>query len=116
MAEKGTVLIIGGGISGVTLALELAQLKIPSTLIERNPSLGGLSASFCCKASETCNKCFAYAVDKKGAEIRRCPEVSIRPQTELISVTGGPPSDRPLKVQETLKQRQSRFALNRSRN
>ena len=90
MAEKGTVLIIGGGISGVAVALELAQLKVPATLIERAPSLGGLSASFCCKASEACNKCFACVADKKMAEIRQCPDISILTQTELIDVKGCP--------------------------
>jgi heterodisulfide reductase subunit A len=50
------VLIIGAGISGITVALELAQLGLSPTLIEREASIGGLSASFCCKASESCNK------------------------------------------------------------
>ena len=69
--EEKDVLIIGGGISGITVALELAQSGIPSTLIERDPSLGGLSASFCCKASESCNKCFACVVDKRISEIQQ---------------------------------------------
>ena len=64
MAEK-TVLVIGGGISGITVASELAQVGIPTTLIEKEASLGGLAASFCCKASESCNKCFACVVDKR---------------------------------------------------
>ena len=81
---------MGGGISGVTVAVELAQLRVPTTLIERNPSLGGLSASFCCKASEACNKCFACVVDKRMVEIRQYPEISILTQTELIDVKGDP--------------------------
>lgn len=85
--EKQDALIIGGGISGITVALELAQMEIPTTLIEREPSLGGLSASFCCKASESCNKCFACVVDKKVTEIRQRQDISILTQTELIGVT-----------------------------
>jgi heterodisulfide reductase subunit A len=87
---KGKVLVVGGGISGVTVALELDQLKIPTTLIEKNPSLGGLSASFCCKASETCNKCFACVVDKKMAEVQQRSDISILTQAELTDVAGGP--------------------------
>jgi heterodisulfide reductase subunit A len=55
LAEE-TVLVIGGGISGITVASELAQVGIPATLIEKEASLGGLAGSFCCKASESCNK------------------------------------------------------------
>ncbi len=89
MAEKN-VLIIGGGISGITVALELAQLGIASTLVEREPSIGGLSASFCCKASESCNKCFACVVDKRIAEISARQEISILTGTEPIGLHGSP--------------------------
>lgn len=87
MAEKD-VLIIGGGISGITVALELAQLGIPSTLIERESSLGGLSSSFCCKASESCNKCFACVVDKRISEIHQRQDISILTQAEVTGVKG----------------------------
>ncbi len=87
MAGKD-VLIIGGGISGITVALELAQVGIASTLVEREPSIGGLSASFCCKASESCNKCFACVVDKRISEVRNRPEISILTQTEPVGVKG----------------------------
>ena len=89
MAEKD-VLIVGGGISGITVALELAQVGIASTLVEREPSIGGLSASFCCKASESCNKCFACVVDKRIAEIRSRQEISILTGTEPIGLHGSP--------------------------
>jgi heterodisulfide reductase subunit A2 len=90
LAEKKEVLIIGGGISGVTVALELAQMGIPATLVEREPILGGLSASFCCKASESCNKCFACVVDKRISDIKRLQNLSILTETELVSLQGDP--------------------------
>jgi oxygen-dependent protoporphyrinogen oxidase len=37
-----SVAIIGGGVSGLATAYRLAQAGIPSTLIERRPSLGGV--------------------------------------------------------------------------
>jgi len=86
LAEKTDVLIIGGGISGITVALELAQVGIPTTLVEREPSIGGLSASFCCKASDSCNKCFVCVVDKRISEARNRPEISIFTQTEPIGL------------------------------
>jgi len=82
--------VVGGGISGITVAAELALNGIPTTLIERESSLGGLSASFCCKASEACNKCFACVVDKRISEFRHQNGVSILTQTELTGVRRGP--------------------------
>lgn len=88
MIEKRDVLVIGGGISGITVASELAQNGISTTLIERESSLGGLSASFCCKASESCNKCFACVVDKRLSEIRQQQKISVLTKTELASMKG----------------------------
>ena len=90
MAENNDVLIIGAGISGVTVALELAQMGLSPTLIEREASIGGLSASFCCKASESCNKCFACVVDKRISEVQQRQDISILTQTEVTGVKGGP--------------------------
>ena len=90
LGEKTDVLIIGGGISGITVALELAQVGIPTTLVEREPAIGGLSSSFCCKASESCNKCFACVVDKRISEIRSRQDISILTGTEPIGLNGSP--------------------------
>ncbi len=88
LASGGDVLIIGGGVSGVTVALELAQGGIPCTLVEAGNSLGGLSASFCCKASESCNKCFACVADKRISELHPGRGISILTQTEVTGVKG----------------------------
>jgi heterodisulfide reductase subunit A len=36
--------VIGGGIAGIQAALDLANAKIPVTLVEKSPSLGGRMA------------------------------------------------------------------------
>lgn len=97
---------MGGGISGITVASELAQNGIPTTLIERESSLGGLSASFCCKASESCNKCFACVVDKRISEIGSRKDISILTQTELAGVKKGPGE-----YNVTLRKRKERIDL-----
>ncbi len=89
MTEKN-VLVLGGGISGITVALELAQTGVPVTVIEREPSIGGLAASFCCKASEACNKCFACVVDKRVTDIQARQDISILTQAEVIALKGKP--------------------------
>ncbi len=37
-------LVIGGGIAGIQAALDLADARIPVTMVERSPSLGGRMA------------------------------------------------------------------------
>ncbi len=88
MTKDNNVLIIGGGISGITVALELARSGIPSTLVEKESSLGGLSASFSCKASESCNKCFACVVDKRISEVHQQKGISILTRTEVLDAKG----------------------------
>jgi len=41
--ERGA-LVIGGGIAGMQAALDLANARIPVTLVEKSPSLGGRMA------------------------------------------------------------------------
>lgn len=84
------VLIIGGGIAGVTAALELAEMGIPSTIVERENRLGGQASDFACKASEKCNKCFACVVDNQIQEVSRRPQVKIMTAGTLEKVSGEP--------------------------
>ena len=37
-------LIIGGGIAGIQAALDLANARVPVTVVEKSPSLGGRMA------------------------------------------------------------------------
>ena len=37
-------LVIGGGIAGIQAALDLANARIPVTIVEKSPSLGGRMA------------------------------------------------------------------------
>ena len=37
-------LVVGGGIAGIQAALDLATARIPVTIVEKSPSLGGRMA------------------------------------------------------------------------
>ncbi len=41
MAENKKVLVVGGGISGLTAAIEVAEAGIETVIVEKNPYLGG---------------------------------------------------------------------------
>ncbi|MDQ1278600.1 MAG: all-trans-retinol 13,14-reductase [Thermodesulfobacteriota bacterium] len=43
---SGQVLIIGSGVGGLTAGIILAQLKLPVTIVEKNPQPGGLMRSY----------------------------------------------------------------------
>ncbi|NLV74480.1 MAG: CoB--CoM heterodisulfide reductase iron-sulfur subunit A family protein [Chloroflexi bacterium] len=52
------VLVIGGGIAGVSAALALTERDVPVTLVERDAQLGGQASSVCCKAvAGRCQQC-----------------------------------------------------------
>ena len=42
--KQKRALVIGGGIAGIQAALDLAEARIPVTLVEKGPSLGGRMA------------------------------------------------------------------------
>lgn len=90
MGGNREVLIIGGGITGITAALELADMAIPSTILEREDRVGGQAGVFACKASEKCNKCFACVVDNQIQEVNRRPGVKIMTESKLEGVSGQP--------------------------
>jgi len=80
------VLVVGGGIAGITAALSLAKMGIPVVLIEKSPSIGGKMAML----HETfptldCAQCILTPL---MAEVSRHPLVKIYTLTELDSVEG----------------------------
>ena len=48
------IIIIGGGISGLTAAHELIEQNYKVTLIERNDQVGGLARTYQNKKNKTC--------------------------------------------------------------
>lgn len=77
------VVILGGGIAGITAALELTKLGHSVALIEKSPFFGGHAAHFCCKATDTCQKCGACLVDQRLRELFLEPHITLYPHTEL---------------------------------
>ncbi|HHY39515.1 MAG TPA: CoB--CoM heterodisulfide reductase iron-sulfur subunit A family protein [Clostridia bacterium] len=51
------VLVLGGGIAGVTSAMSLARQGVKVILVEKDDFLGGRASRYGCKASDKCTKC-----------------------------------------------------------
>ena len=77
------VLVIGGGIAGLTAAWELAQLNLDVELLEKSSFLGGHAIQFCCKAADECQKCGACSVEKRLLEVVKDPRIRVHLRAEL---------------------------------
>lgn len=64
MTDKN-VIVIGGGVAGLSAALEMAERGVHVDLVERDDFFGGHAIRFACKATDQCVKCGACMVEKK---------------------------------------------------
>jgi len=77
MADKN-VLIIGGGVAGLSAAVELVKLDIHVDLVEKSDFLGGHAIGYTCKAiGNTCVKCGACMVEEKLNRTLSNPKIKI---------------------------------------
>jgi len=85
------VLILGGGIAGLTAALALNRLGFSVELLEKTGDLGGAARNFCCKATDTCRQCGACLVNDAlraltAAALADAPSLRIRLESELTKI------------------------------
>jgi len=79
-------LVIGGGIAGIQAALDIADARIPVTLIERSSSIGGRMAQL----DETfptldCSQCI---LTPKMVDVASHPYIELIPYSEVIELDG----------------------------
>ena len=86
--ENNHVLVIGAGISGIASALELANGGLSVYLIEREATVGGYAASFCCKATDVCSNCSVCVVPQKIKEAVIHPQISLLTNSTVQKVSG----------------------------
>ena len=86
--ENNHVLVIGAGISGIASALELANCGLSVYLIEREATVGGYAASFCCKATDVCSNCSVCVVPQKIKEAVIHPQISLLTNSTVQKVSG----------------------------
>jgi heterodisulfide reductase subunit A2 len=82
-----SAVILGGGIAGISAALELARMGHDVALVEKTPFFGGRAAHFCCKATDACQKCGACLVDERLNALFQEPRITLLPATELAEVS-----------------------------
>ena len=82
------VLIIGGGIAGLSAAVELADLDVRVELIEKSNFLGGHAIGYTCKAiHNTCVKCGACMVEEKLQRAVSHPNIRISTGSQIKDIS-----------------------------
>ncbi|MFP4474468.1 MAG: FAD-dependent oxidoreductase [Desulfatibacillaceae bacterium] len=73
--NRGTTLVIGGGIAGLYAARELSRAGVHVELVEKGGFLGGHAIGFGCKATDRCLECGACTVEQVLADVVADPNI-----------------------------------------
>lgn len=76
-----SILVLGGGLTGLQAAVELAAAGVPATVVERGPIIGGKRAAALTGAA-------VAELDPRLAGVTDEPNITLLTMTELESVTG----------------------------
>src|SRR3990172_3869843 len=84
----GSILVVGGGISGLTTAIEAAEVGYDVYLVEKNPYLGGRVAQLNKYFPKLCPPSCGLEINFQ--RIRKNPKVKHLTMAEVTNVAGGP--------------------------
>lgn len=84
----GAVMVVGGGISGVQTALDLADSGFKVYLVEKRPSIGGTMAQL--DKTFPTNDCSMCIMAPKLVEAGRHQNIDLITNTEVESIKGEP--------------------------
>ncbi|MFX0040484.1 MAG: NAD(P)-binding protein, partial [Candidatus Heimdallarchaeota archaeon] len=85
---EGSVLVIGGGIAGIQISLDLTELGFKVYLVEKSPSIGGRMAQLD-KTFPTLD-CSLCILAPKMVEVFRNPNIELMTYHEVLRVDGKP--------------------------
>ncbi|MEW6348001.1 MAG: FAD-dependent oxidoreductase [Thermodesulfobacteriota bacterium] len=88
MAGEKTILVVGGGIAGITAALEAAEAGSKVILVEKLPYLGGRVARLHKYFPKLCPPTCGLEINFK--RIRNNPDLTVYTLAEVETITGGP--------------------------
>lgn len=71
------VLVLGGGVAGLTAAAVFARAGLSVSLVERASRLGGHAARLSCKATDRCVHCGACLLEPALQAVRANPRVTV---------------------------------------
>ncbi|MGE0081182.1 MAG: CoB--CoM heterodisulfide reductase iron-sulfur subunit A family protein [Thiohalomonadaceae bacterium] len=86
IATNQTILVVGGGIAGMTAALEAAEYGKQVILVEKNPALGGRTAQLYRYFPKMCHPTCGLEINLR--RIKGNPNVRVMTMTEVTVVKG----------------------------
>ncbi|MDH3512823.1 MAG: CoB--CoM heterodisulfide reductase iron-sulfur subunit A family protein [Gammaproteobacteria bacterium] len=84
--NKGPILVVGGGIAGISTALEAAETGYDVILIEKRPSLGGRVAGFHQYFPKLCPP--TCGVEINYQRLRRNRRIQVHTNTQVAAIAG----------------------------
>ncbi len=88
--DMGAVMVVGGGISGVQTALDLAESGFKVYMIEKRPSIGGVMSQL--DKTFPTNDCSMCILSPKLVEAARHPLINLMTLSEVTEVSGEAPN------------------------
>jgi heterodisulfide reductase subunit A2 len=85
--EDKKVLVLGGGIAGLTTAWELSRAGVAVELVEKADFLGGHAIQYACKATDTCQQCGACAVESTLKKVIEAPNINVHLGKQISAIT-----------------------------
>ena len=89
-AASGSVLVVGGGISGLTAAIEVAEVGYEVFLVEKNPYLGGWVAQLNQYFPKLCPPTCGLEINFK--RIKDNPRIKVLTMAEAIKAEAAAPT------------------------
>jgi quinone-modifying oxidoreductase subunit QmoA len=86
IATNETILVVGGGISGMTAALEAAECGKSVVLVEKNPSLGGRVSQLYRYFPKLCHPTCGLEINLR--RLKANPRVRVLTMAEVTAITG----------------------------
>ncbi|UCH57173.1 MAG: hydrogenase iron-sulfur subunit [Candidatus Bathyarchaeota archaeon] len=82
------VMVVGGGVAGITAALQLSEAGYKINMVERNPSIGGRMAQLS-KTFPTLD-CAPCILSPRMAEVENDDNITLYTNAEVVGLSGGP--------------------------
>ncbi|MBF0200892.1 MAG: FAD-dependent oxidoreductase, partial [Desulfamplus sp.] len=86
------ILVLGGGITGISAALDAAKAGFEVTIVEKETSLGGYAARMRSQmpVAEPFEQLISPIIDEKIAELKEYPNITVKTGTEVARIAGQP--------------------------